>query len=193
MNTFGAPASSTTVRRSAVQRLLFVADAAVADVDELPPAGARGHRFGDRGLRRHAHPAGPARVAGRRRRSIPACRRRAPRHRARSHALDRRRRERSCRPWQRPDRHRGRRRGLHARPHPGRAAQLRARQLAGATSDRAHRGPLRPAGHRPTRSTSEGARRAPTGHCFSVTTDQRTPRTPSSARAHCSLAGARSW
>jgi nucleotide-binding universal stress UspA family protein len=38
VNTFGAPASSTTVRRSAVQRLLFVADAAVAEVQELPPA-----------------------------------------------------------------------------------------------------------------------------------------------------------
>lgn len=38
MNTFGAPAPSTTLRRSAVQRLLFVADAAVAEVKELPPA-----------------------------------------------------------------------------------------------------------------------------------------------------------
>jgi nucleotide-binding universal stress UspA family protein len=38
VNTFGAPTSSTTVRISAVQRLLFVADVAVADVRELPPA-----------------------------------------------------------------------------------------------------------------------------------------------------------
>jgi nucleotide-binding universal stress UspA family protein len=33
-----APASYTTDRKSAIQRLLLVADAAVADVDELPPA-----------------------------------------------------------------------------------------------------------------------------------------------------------
>jgi nucleotide-binding universal stress UspA family protein len=38
VNTFGAPASSTTVHRSAVQRLLLVVDAAVAEVRELPPA-----------------------------------------------------------------------------------------------------------------------------------------------------------
>jgi nucleotide-binding universal stress UspA family protein len=34
----GAPASSTTGVKSAIRRLLLVADAAVADVDELPPA-----------------------------------------------------------------------------------------------------------------------------------------------------------
>lgn len=38
MNTLRAPASSTTVRGSEVQRLLFVADAAVSEVRELPPA-----------------------------------------------------------------------------------------------------------------------------------------------------------
>jgi nucleotide-binding universal stress UspA family protein len=38
VNTFRAPASSTPVRTSAVKRLLFVADAAVAEVRELPPA-----------------------------------------------------------------------------------------------------------------------------------------------------------
>jgi nucleotide-binding universal stress UspA family protein len=35
---FGLPASPSTDRGSAIQRLLFVADAAVANVDELPPA-----------------------------------------------------------------------------------------------------------------------------------------------------------
>jgi nucleotide-binding universal stress UspA family protein len=35
---FGVPASSTTERKPAIERLLFVADAAVADVVELPPA-----------------------------------------------------------------------------------------------------------------------------------------------------------
>jgi nucleotide-binding universal stress UspA family protein len=38
VNTFRAPTSSTTVRTSAVKRLLFVADAAVAEVRELPSA-----------------------------------------------------------------------------------------------------------------------------------------------------------
>lgn len=38
MSNFGAPASSTTDRRAAIERLLFVADAAVADAQDLPPA-----------------------------------------------------------------------------------------------------------------------------------------------------------
>jgi nucleotide-binding universal stress UspA family protein len=38
VNTFRASTSSTTDRRSVVQRLLFVVDAAVAEVEELPPA-----------------------------------------------------------------------------------------------------------------------------------------------------------
>ena len=95
-------------------------------------------------------------------------------------------RQRSGRPWQRPDRDRGRRRGVRARPHPARAAQPRARQLAGAQADRAHRAALRPAGDDLRGRPRTATRRPPTARCCSATTDPRTPSTPSSARASCS-------
>ena len=48
-------------RGPAIQRLLFVADAAVADVDELPAAVRARHRRSGPGLR--AHPTLPGRLA----------------------------------------------------------------------------------------------------------------------------------
>ena len=69
----------------------------------------------------------------------------------------------------------------------------RARQLAGAQADRAHRGALRPAADDLCGGSATGTRRSPTARCSSATTDPRTPGTPSNARASCSQAGARSW
>ena len=97
---------------SPIQRLLFVADAAVADVEELPPAVRAVIDAAAEVYVRHPHPPRPARLARRRCRSLSAHRRRAPRHRARPHALDRRARRRCGPAWQRPDRHRGRRREI---------------------------------------------------------------------------------
>ena len=75
-----------------------------------------------------------------------------------------------------------------ARPHPARAAQPRARQLAGEAADRAHRGALRPAADH-LRRRPAGTHRAPPARCCSATTDRGRQSTPSSAQANCSRAG----
>ena len=58
-------ASASKDRRTAIQRLLFVADAAVADVDELPPAVRAVIDAAAERLRGHAHPPRATRLAGR--------------------------------------------------------------------------------------------------------------------------------
>ena len=57
--------SPSTDRRAAIQRLLFVADAAVADVDELPPAVRTVIDAAADVYRGHAHAPRTTRLAGR--------------------------------------------------------------------------------------------------------------------------------
>ena len=175
-----------TDRRTAIQRLLFVADAAVADVDELPPA-VRAVIDGAAEVY-VLTPTLPGRLAWLadevdRYRHIAD--ERLDTVLGHMHSIDAHVSGMAIR-------------GsvltviadaveeFRARPHPDRAARRGARQLAGAAADRTRREALRPAGDDLRGGPRTGTRRSLTARCSSATTDPRTPGTPSSARASCS-------
>ena len=163
-----------------IQRLLFVSDAAVADVDELPPVvRALIDAATEVNVLTPTLPGRLAWLADDVDRFRHCADERLDAVLSYMHTIGADAGGAAA-PWKRADGHRGRSHSVRARSHPDRAARLRARQLAGAPAHRARREPLSPAGHH-IRSRPRRAHVAPpTVRCCCATTDPRMPSTRSS-------------
>ena len=173
-----------------VERLLFIADAAVADVDELPPAV---RAVIDEAAEVYVvRPPSPAGLPGSPTTSIvSACRRRASRHGAGTHALDRRQRQRLAG------------RGSVLTVIADAVAEFKPDHvlIALRSSEHANWQERRLIEHIEERFglpvttyavDRTGTRRPPTVRCSSATTDPRTPHAIERA-GDCSRVGTRSW